>query len=221
MRSVIVPDSDVIARETAKILLETRSVLFNAKEPFTFTSGAKSPVYVDCRRLISFPHARSVLMDFAAGKILRECGYETFDMVAGGETAGIPFSAFIAERLELPMLYIRKKPKGFGRMAQIEGCMDEEGKNVLLVEDLLSVGTSKTLFVDALRASGAVVESIFVLFHYDIYPSSKRMLEEAGVNLVSLATWWDVLRTARSLDYFDDETLDAVEGFLKDPESFG
>src|SRR5580765_6318890 len=131
---------------TARILLETQSVLFRPEEPFTFTSGLRSPVYIDCRRLISFPRARRRLMDAAAG----------------GETAGIPFAAWIADRLFLPMLYVRKEPKGFGRNAQIEGVI-EEGARVLLVEDLASEGTSKVNFVRAIRQAGARVDTAFVI----------------------------------------------------------
>src|SRR3954466_12685105 len=120
-------DTDA-AEITARILLETESVLFRPEEPFTFTSGLRSPVYIDCRRLISFPRARKKLMDLAAGLIERHSGFESLDAIAGGETAGIPFAAWIADRLSLPMLYVRKQPKGFGRKAQIEGELKEEGR---------------------------------------------------------------------------------------------
>ena len=114
------------AEITARILLETESVLFRPEDPFTFTSGLRSPVYIDCRRLISFPRARKKLMDMAAELIERHIGFESLDAIAGGETAGIPFAAWIADRLSLPMLYVRKQPKGFGRNAQIEGELRDE-----------------------------------------------------------------------------------------------
>src|SRR5204863_10156838 len=116
------------AETAARILLETESVLFRPEEPFTFTSGLRSPVYIDCRRLISFPRARRRLMDMAAEMIERHTGFESLDAVAGGETAGIPFAAWIADRLSLPMLYVRKQPKGFGRNAQIEGELRDEAR---------------------------------------------------------------------------------------------
>ncbi|MEI9984653.1 MAG: orotate phosphoribosyltransferase [Aliidongia sp.] len=155
------------AEITAGILLETQSVHFSPDQPFTFTSGRKSPVYIDCRRLISFPRARAKLMDLAAEMITRRIGFESLEAIAGGETAGIPFAAWIAERLSLPMLYIRKKPKGFGRMAQIEGHFGE-GDRVLLVEDLASEGTSKLNFIQAIRAAEGTVTDTFVIFHYGI-----------------------------------------------------
>ncbi len=206
------------ALEAAKILLSTRSVLFNAREPFTFTSGRKSPVYVDCRRLISFPAERSRLMDMGAAILKKEAG--RIDYVAGGETAGIPYAAFIAERLNAPMLYVRKKPKGFGRNAQIEGCMDEDGKRVVLVEDLQTDGGSKKVFIDALRAAGAVVEHAFVVFHYGIFPASEANMKDMGVKLHALCTWWDVLKAAREGTEYDAATLDAIESFLRDPDGW-
>ena len=108
-----------IALKAAKILLDTKSVLFNSREPFVFTSGRISPVYTDCRRLISFPAERTVLMDMGAEILRTALDLEAIDYLAGGETAGIPYAAFLAERTKKPMLYVRKKPKGFGRMAQI------------------------------------------------------------------------------------------------------
>ena len=108
------PDRAVISETVARMLLEIEAVHFRADQPFTFTSGLASPVYIDCRKLISYPRIRSALMDFAASVILRKVGFEQFDAVAGGETAGIPFAAWLSDRLGLPMLYVRKKPKGFG-----------------------------------------------------------------------------------------------------------
>lgn len=206
-----------MAKQAAKILLDTKSILFNPDQPFVFTSGRLSPVYTDMRRMISFPKERSILMDMAA-QMLKDL---SLDYVAGGETAGIPYAAFIAERLNMPMLYVRKKPKGFGRMAQIEGCMDEAGKRVALIEDLQTDGGSKKVFVDALRAAGAVVEHAFVVFHYGNFPQSYQNMKDWGLNLHAITTWADVLKVAREEKYFDDATLDSVEFFLKEPDEWG
>jgi len=210
--------SQSIARDAARILLETKSVLFNTREPFTYTSGRKGPVYVDCRRPIAFPQGRRTLMNYAADIIKNECG--DVDYVAGGETAGIPYAAMIADRLEMPMLYVRKKPKGFGRMAQIEGCMDEQGADVVLIEDLQTDGGSKKVFIDVLREAGAVVKHAFVLFHYGIFPASEKNMADMGVKLHALCTWWDVLDAAKENDYFDAETLQSVESYLKAPDKW-
>ena len=207
------------ARTAARILLEINAVHAGVDEPFTLTSGKKSPVYIDCRKIISFPRARAKLMDMAVDMIHRKIGFESLDAIAGGETAGIPFAAWIAERMGLPMLYVRKKPKGFGRMAQIEGDMPEESR-VLLVEDLATDGGSKLHFVNALREAGAEVAHTFVIFHYGIFPASIADLAEIGVDLHGLATWRDVLAAAEEEGYFDRETLLEVEAFLDDPDGW-
>ena len=204
------------ALTTARILLEIKAVNFRPEEPYTFTSGWKSPVYIDCRKIIYFPRARNKICDLGVEKIGRHVGYETIDVVAGGETAGIPFAAWIADRLALPMQYIRKKPKGFGRNAQIEGDV-VEGARTLLVEDLTTDGKSKINFVQALRDAGALVTDTFVVFHYGIFPQSHTNMANIGVRLHALATWWDVLRVAKDNNYFDTHTLGEVEKFLNSP----
>ena len=138
-------DKPTIARSVARMLLEIRAVLFRADDPFTLTSGMKSPVYIDCRKIIAFPRMRAQMMDYGRTVIMNDIGYESLDAVAGGETAGIPFAAWLAERTALPMHYVRKKPKGFGRDARIEGDI-QDGQRVLLVEDLTTDGGSKLSF---------------------------------------------------------------------------
>ncbi len=105
--------------------------------------------------------------------IMREAGFEAFDNIAGGETAGIPFGAWVAERLALPMTYVRKKPKGYGKNARIEGAMDDS-QRVLLVEDLTTDGGSKLSFVDAIRDTGATCGATAVIFYYDIFPETEK-----------------------------------------------
>ena len=109
------------ALTTARILLEIQAINFRPEEAYTFTSGWKSPVYIDCRRIIYFPRARTKICELGVEKINRHVGYETIEAVAGGETAGIPFAAWIADRMGAPMAYVRKQAKGFGRNALIEG----------------------------------------------------------------------------------------------------
>ena len=210
-----------MAYDAAKALIETESVLFNAKEPFTLKSGRQSPVYIDCRRLISFTEARDDLMDYGAQILNDEVGAENIDLIAGGETAGIPYGAFIADRLKKPMIYVRKEPKGYGRMSQIEGHLPEKGKpNVVLVEDLQTDGGSKKIFIDALRDAGSTVKHTFVVFHYGIFKASEKNMKSMGVKLHAIANWWDVLDVAKTESYFDADTLSSVESFLNDPENW-
>ncbi|MBU2959048.1 orotate phosphoribosyltransferase [Paracoccus sp. 1_MG-2023] len=217
--SLTFPARDEIARLTARALLEIKAVDFNAAQPFTYASGLKGPTYVDCRRIISFPRVRQTLMDFMAATVMRDAGFEAFDNVAGGETAGIPFAAMVAERLGLPMTYVRKKPKGYGRNARIEGAMTE-GQRVLLVEDLTTDGGSKLSFVDAIRDTGATCAHTAVIFYYGIFPETTERLGEHGVTLHHLCTWWDVLAEAREQEIFDKDTLDEVESFLMNPRAW-
>ena len=209
-------DKSFIADMTAKMMLEVKAVHFSQDKPFVFTSGWASPVYIDCRKLISYPRVRSALIDFATATIVRDVGFEQFDTVAGGETAGIPYAAWIADRLSLPMQYVRKKPKGFGRGAQIEGHI-EEGARTLLVEDLTTDGRSKVNFCKALRDAGAIVDYVLVMFYYDIFPESKKIIADIEVKLLHLATWWDVLRVVKQGGYFEPRVIDEVERFLHAP----
>jgi orotate phosphoribosyltransferase len=210
------PDRQLIAELSAKMLLEIGAINFRPNDPYILTSGKASPVYIDCRKIISFPRVRSTLMDFGASTIMRDIGFESIDAVAGGETAGIPFAAWLADRLSLPMQYVRKKPKGFGRDAQIEGYL-KEGSKVLLVEDLTTDGGSKITFCDALRKAGAEVTDTFVIFFYDIFPDTRKNLADAGINLHSLTTWWDVLKVCKESNQMDSQSIAEIESFLNSP----
>ena len=204
------------AQATARILLQTQAVLVRPEPPFVLTSGRKSPVYVDCRRLISFPQARARLMDLAVDLLADRVGTDAFDVIAGGETAGIPFAAWIAERLSLPMIYVRKQAKGFGRNARIEGVCGD-GQRVLLVEDLATDGGSKLSFIDALREAGAQAAHCFVIFHYGIFAEGAAQLSDAGITLHALATWADVLAEAERGQTLPASAIAEVRAFLSDP----
>jgi orotate phosphoribosyltransferase len=209
-------DKKTIAELTARMYLDTGAVRFMADKPFTFTSGWASPVYNDSRWLISFPDVRATLMDFAVHSIERDIGRSDIDAVAGGETAGIPFAAWVADRMRLPMQYVRKKAKGFGRNAQIEGQLIP-GQRVLLVEDLATDGRSKVNFVKALREAEGQCEHCFVLFFYDIYPEGRKILADIGVTLHYMTTWRDVLAVAKASGKFEPKMLAEVEKFINDP----
>jgi len=209
-------DKALVAEITARMLLEVNAVLFFQDKPFIFTSGWASPVYIDFRKPIFYPRIRAQLVDFAAATLARDAGFEQFDVVAGGETAGIPYAAWIADRLGLPMQYVRKKPKGFGRNAQIEGDI-RDGARTLLVEDLTTDGRSKINFCKALREAGAVVEHVFVNFYYDIFPESKKTLADLRVRLHYLATWWDILALVKKGGYLETAQIAEVEKFLHEP----
>jgi len=201
---------------TARILLDIKAVNFRPEQPYTFTSGWASPVYIDCRKIISFTSERRHIIEQATELIDGKIGLDAVDVVAGGETAGIPYAAWMAEAASKPMLYVRKKPKGFGRDAQIEGEF-ADGARVLLVEDLATDGASKLNFVGALRTAGATVTDSFVVFFYGIFPGALDGLAAEGVRLHYLATWWDVLAAAEEGGDFPPESIAEVRKFLTDP----
>jgi orotate phosphoribosyltransferase len=209
-------DKKTIAELTARMYLDTGAVRFMTDKPFIFTSGWASPVYNDSRWLISFPDVRSAIMGYAVNAIDRDIGRGNIDAVAGGETAGIPFAAWVADRMHLPMQYVRKKAKGFGRNAQIEGQLIP-GQRVLLVEDLATDGRSKVNFVKAIRDAEGKCDHCFVIFFYNIYKEGEKILTDLDVTLHALTTWRDVLAVAKKMDKFEPKMLTEVEKFIDDP----
>ena len=205
-----------VGQKVAQMLLDIEAVHISDDKPFIFTSGKASPVYIDCRKIISFPEIRRFLMDEGAKMMSSLSADKPYDAVAGGETAGIPFAAWMSETMNKPMQYIRKKPKGFGRDAQIEGLI-EEGQHILLVEDLATDGGSKLNFINAIRTAGAEVNHIFVIFYYDIFKDAMAKLAEENVSLHYLATWWDVLAAIKANPAYSDERVARVEAFLNAP----
>ncbi|MDE0781276.1 MAG: orotate phosphoribosyltransferase [Alphaproteobacteria bacterium] len=212
-------EARLAAADTARHLLNIGAVNFRPEDPYTFTSGRVSPSYIDCRRVIAFPEAREAMTSHAVALIDREIGRDNIDVIAGGETAGIPYAAFVAVALGKSMVYVRKEPKGFGRMAQIEGAL-EDNTRVLLVEDLTTDGGSKVRFIDTIREAGATVEHTYVVFNYGIFTEAWDTMDKLGVGLHALATWWDVLDAARENSVFSAGQLDSVEEYLSSPDTW-
>jgi orotate phosphoribosyltransferase len=211
---------ETIARTTAKFLLEINAIHFNSVSPFILTSGLKSPVYIDCRKLISYPKARSILINFLSDIVVNKIGLDKVESLVGGETAGIPFASFLASKLELPMHYVRKKPKGFGVNNFIEG-NNIKGKRVILVEDLTTDGGSKINFCNSIRKAGAIVEETIVLFYYNIFDDVPDKLKKSGINLNYLACWWDILNYCKEDNsIIDNETIFQIEQFLISPKKW-
>lgn len=203
----------------SELLLEIGAVHCNIERPFIFTSGWASPVYVDCRRLVSTPRQRREIIQLIAEGIERDIGREHFDLVAGGETAGIPFAAWIADYFFVPMIYVRKKPKEVGRLAQIEGSL-EPGKRVILVEDLTTDAKSKVNFCRALKRAGALVDHAVVVFYYGVYPEAEKNLQEVGLHLHALTDWRTTLEVAEARGYFSAQEAKVVREFLAAPEAW-
>ena len=142
-----------------------------------------------------------------------------FDLVAGGETAGIPYAAFISEKIKKPMVYIRKQPKGFGKNQQIEGNFNKNQK-AILVEDLATDGGSKIIFVEAMRKAGLAVKDIFVIFYYDIFKFEESALSKLNVKLHSLCTWKDIISVLERSNTFSQTDIENLKEFLSRPDDW-
>lgn len=207
------------SRRVAEMLLQIGAVQFRPNKPFRLASGKPSPVYVDCRRIISFPEIRSQIMEHLVALIRKISETQKFDCIAGGETAGIPFAAFVAERLQLPMAYIRKKPKGYGRNARIEGIV-ESGKNILLIEDLATDGGSKLRFVEAIRGMEAICQHTAVILGYGIFPNKEKELAAAGIELHRLCNLRDVWTAAKDQQRLQGEAIEVIHAFIENPRDW-
>jgi len=201
----------------AEKLIGIESVQFSFKKHFTLTSGLKSPVYVDCRKIISFIDERDFIMNEAINYINKN--KLEFDILAGGETAGIPYAAIISEKTKKPMLYIRKKTKGFGKNQQIEGNFNEN-QRALLIEDLATDGGSKVIFVEAMRKAGLIVKDIFVIFYYDIFDFEESILSKLNVNIHSLCTWKDIILVMEKRNLFSQTDIANLKEFLFSPDEW-
>ena len=213
-----------VSQRVAEMLLSTESIQVYKDNPFVFVSGRISPVYIDCRKLLSFPAEREYIVAALAKKAETGIGLDNIDVVAGGETAGIPYASFVSHLIKKPMIYIRKQPKGYGGTKQIEGNL-EAGKRVLLVEDLITDGLSKLRFNIGIRGAGAKMTHCLCVFDY----ASDRLNQHEGkdalakndIELHALANWDDVLDTGTSKKYFTEEQNKQIIDFLKDPENWG
>ncbi|MDB0032260.1 orotate phosphoribosyltransferase [Alphaproteobacteria bacterium] len=181
---------------------------------FTLTSGKKSPVYVDCRKLISFPKEREIVINEMTKLI--KAKYKKQIIIAGGETAGIPYSSFISHKLKLPMVYIRKQPKGFGKGKLIEGEFKQKSTSIL-IEDMATDGGSKLHFISSLRKNNLTVKDIYVVFFYNIYPTTEKNLNKMRVKLNYLASWHDILEV--SPNYISKKEQIKLEHYISSIEN--
>jgi orotate phosphoribosyltransferase len=207
-------DSD-LGRRVASLLFESGAVHVSRRQPFMLAAGWASPVYVDCRLLFGKAAVRRQVTALAAEYCAATLPSGSFDAIAGGETAGIPFAALLAEQLGLDLRYVRKRPLGVGRNAQVEGG-DVDGQRVLLIDDLTTDGASKLDFARGLRAAGAIVEHALTIFFNNAFAGTLERLDAAQLKLHALATWIDALQAMPS-DYLAAEDRVAVEQFLADP----
>jgi orotate phosphoribosyltransferase len=202
---------DNFKNKTAKILLDIKAINFQPKNPFKLTSGKFSPVYVDCRKIISHIKERRLIINMASKLLKKEINLKNIDYIAGGETAGIPYASWISEKLNKPMIYIRKKPKGFGKLSQIEGEIKKKSR-VLLIEDLSTDGKSKINFCNAIKKAGGKIKNIFVIFNYDIYPNT--IFKKNNLKLHFLTNWKFVIKRLKKNRSLKRNEILEIEKFL-------
>ena len=203
-----------IGAATARLLIEAGAIQVSRDRPYVLAAGWASPVYVDCRLLIGEPRFRKEAVRLAAAAVREMIEPDCFDALAGAETAGIPLASWLADTLDLPLRYVRKRPLGIGHNAQVEGG-SVEGLRVLLVDDLTTDATSKVSFANGLRQAGAIVTDVLTIFYHSAFPGARDRLAQTGLSLHPLATWHDILRT--DVKQFDSADRKQVEDFLADP----
>jgi orotate phosphoribosyltransferase len=209
------PEIAEIGKDIARLLIKTNAVYVSSEQPFILAAGWASPVYVDCRLLIGEPVIRRTVTQLMSRYVAAVLP-ETFDAIAGAETAGIPFAACLADESGMALRYVRKRPLGIGRHAQVEGG-SVDGLRVLLVDDLTTDGTSKLAFVRGLRSAGATIGHTLTVFFNDAFPGAVERLGQAGIALHSLATWRSLLHGDCGLAAGNRAV---VENFLKDPTAW-
>ena len=202
---------DNFKNKTAKILLDIKAVNVQPKKPFKLTSGKLSPVYVDCRKIISHLKERRLLISMGCKLLKKKINIKKIDYIAGGETAGIPYASWISEKLNKPMIYIRKKPKGFGKLSQIEGELKKNSR-VLLIEDLSTDGKSKINFCNAIKKAGGKIKDIFVIFNYDIYPDT--IFNRNKLKIHFLTNWKFIMNNLKKKKSLKKEEILEIERFL-------
>jgi orotate phosphoribosyltransferase len=208
--------NNVVAREVAEYLLEIKAVILNPSEPFTWTSGIKSPIYCDNRKTLSYPKVRTFIKT-AFSEIISE-EFKKADVIAGVATAGIPHGALVADVLNLPFVYVRDKPKGHGLENQIEGKL-EKGQKVVVIEDLISTGGSSIKAVEALREAGAEVLGLGAIFTYG-FEKSVKAFEETGCKFFTLSSYEILLDIAISENYIKSEDREELISWYKAPEAW-
>lgn len=206
-----------LPREIAKSLLEIEAVALRPNEPFTWTSGLKSPIYCDNRLTMTYPAIRDLIAEgFAA--VIRE-RYPNTEVIAGTATAGIPHAAWVAQKLGLPMAYIRDKAKGHGKQNQIEGRI-AEGQNVVVIEDLISTGGSSLKAAIAVQEAGANVNAVLAIFSYQ-FAQATQAFEDSGIPLETLSNYSALIEVAAELGKVQQSDIATLQSWRDNPQAFG
>lgn len=200
----------------AKTLLNINAVTLRVDPPYTWTSGIKSPIYTDNRLLMSYPKERVEIVDGFLF-LIKENGIKC-DGIAATATAGIPWGSWLAERLNLPLVYVRSSSKGHGKENKVEGKV-EQGKAYLIVEDLISTGKSSVNSAKAIRESGGIVEDVVAIFSYEL-PWSEKSYKEAKVCSHALTNISTLLEVALKEKHIKEDEKNTILKWKEDPEQW-
>lgn len=205
------------AEKTAELLLQINAIKLNLKNPFTWASGWKSPIYCDNRLTLSFPAIRNYIREEFSKNIEKQYGKP--DVIAGVATGAIGIGMLVAEYMGLPFVYVRPEPKKHGRQNQIEGFL-QKGQNVVVVEDLISTGNSSLMAVKALKESGANVKGMAAIFSYG-FEIAEANFKNAKVDVFTLSNYQSLLNTAVAKKYITEEEQAILKEWSTAPESWG
>lgn len=205
-----------VEQSIAKDLLEIEAVFLNPSNPFTWASGIKSPIYCDNRITMSYPKVRKEIAKGLARKTKE--AFPEVQVIAGTATAGIPHAAWVAEILDLPMVYIRSKAKDHGKGNQIEGRI-VEGQKMVVIEDLISTGGSVLEAAEAAKREGAAILGVAAIFTYEL-PKGKANFEKAEIPLMTLTNYSVLIEAALENRYIDEQELTLLKEWKKDPENW-
>jgi orotate phosphoribosyltransferase len=209
-------DTKETALAIAKILLETKAVQISPNQPYRWASGWLSPIYCDNRVTLSYPSHRTFIRQQLAQRISSEWG--RCDLITGVATAGIPQGVLVAEQLGLPFAYVRTKAKDHGTKSLVEGRV-EPGSRTVLIEDLISTGSSSLQAAETLRQAGVEVLGVLSVFTYG-FPVADRRFEEAGFRLLSLCSYPELLESAVENFYLSAEELNSLNAWRNQPETW-
>lgn len=205
------------AKKTAELLLQINAIKLNPKNPFTWASGWKSPIYCDNRITLSFPPIRNYIREEFSKHIEKQFGKP--DVIAGVATGAIGIGMLVAEYMGLPFVYVRPEPKKHGRQNQIEGFL-QKGQNVVVVEDLISTGNSSLMAVEALKAAGANVKGMVAIFTYG-FEVSVENFKNANVDLHTLGNYETLLELATAKQYITEAEQATLKEWSKSPSTWG
>ncbi|MDP3974191.1 MAG: orotate phosphoribosyltransferase [Candidatus Daviesbacteria bacterium] len=207
---------DKTSQKVAKILLSIKAVSLSPKKPFKYSSGILSPVYTDCRILMAYPKERKIIRDLYIKEIAK---LGSIDLIAATATAGIPHAAWIADKLNLPMVYVRGSAKDHGKGNQIEGIV-KKGQKAVVVEDLISTGESAATTANATRGAGAKISHIIAIITYGMKKSQNNFTANK-LKLITLTTFQDVVEVAQKMGYINKEEMPIILEWTKDPPTWG